>query len=137
MIPVMIESPYAGDRETNLTYLRRAMRDCLLRGEAPFASHALYTQPGVLRDELPEERRHGIQAGFAFRAVTRKTVVYDDYGESGGMALGIANAKQNGHVIEFRLIGTNDAPLPEYVHVEVTSQLEMALNSEPGKGGPG
>ena len=37
---VVVESPYAGDVEANLAYLRRAMRDCLLRGEAPFASHA-------------------------------------------------------------------------------------------------
>lgn len=50
MILVIIESPYAGDVDRNLEYLRAAMRDCLKRGEAPFASHALYTQPGVLDD---------------------------------------------------------------------------------------
>ncbi len=39
---VVIESPYAGDVERNLRYLRLAMADCLERGEAPYASHALY-----------------------------------------------------------------------------------------------
>jgi hypothetical protein len=59
MIPVVIESPYAGDVERNLRYVRACMRDCLLRGEAPYASHALYTQPDVLCDEIPEERQYG------------------------------------------------------------------------------
>ena len=36
MIRVIIESPYAGDVEKNLRYLRAAMHDCLMRGEAPF-----------------------------------------------------------------------------------------------------
>lgn len=44
---VIIESPFAGDVVRNLRYLRACMRDCLRRGEAPYASHALYTQPGV------------------------------------------------------------------------------------------
>lgn len=79
---VIVESPYAGDIEENLRYLRAAMRDCLLRGEAPFASHGLYTQPGVLRDEIPEEREHGITAGFAWRRVSCATVVYTDLGIS-------------------------------------------------------
>lgn len=47
---VIIESPYAGNVEANATYLRRCLRDSLLRGEAPFASHAIYTLPGVLDD---------------------------------------------------------------------------------------
>ena len=36
---VVVESPYAGDVETNVRYARAAIRDCLMRGEAPFASH--------------------------------------------------------------------------------------------------
>jgi hypothetical protein len=44
---VIIESPYSGDVETNVAYARAALRDCLSRGEAPLASHLLYTQPGA------------------------------------------------------------------------------------------
>ena len=40
---VIIESPYAGNVEENEEYARKCLRDCLMRGEAPFASHLLYT----------------------------------------------------------------------------------------------
>jgi hypothetical protein len=61
---VVLESPYAGNVEENLRYLRAGMREAFLRGELPIASHALYTQPGVLDDTIPEERNLGIEAGF-------------------------------------------------------------------------
>src|SRR5690606_40243334 len=54
---VIVESPYAAkeffDRVRNQDYARAALRDSLLRGEAPFASHLLYTQAGVLDDDIP------------------------------------------------------------------------------------
>ena len=105
MKKVIVETPYAGDIETNLKYLRACMRDCLLRGEAPFASHGLYTQPGVLRDEVKEERDHGIAAGFAWRAASDMTVVYTDLGTSRGMQYGIDHAKSIDHPIEYRTLG--------------------------------
>lgn len=89
---VVIESPYAGDVEANLAYLREAMADCLRRGEAPYASHALYTQPGVLDDDKPEERKLGIVAGFAWGQAANATVVYVDRGFSSGMREGIEAA---------------------------------------------
>lgn len=82
---VIIESPYAGDIEANTKYARRCMRDSLERGEAPIASHLLYTQPGILRDEIPEERAWGINAGLAWRKVAEKAVFYTDRNWSGGM----------------------------------------------------
>ncbi len=45
---VILESPYAGHVDANVAYARMAMHDSLLRGEAPIASHLLYTQPDVL-----------------------------------------------------------------------------------------
>ena len=47
---LMLKSPYAGDIATNVDYARACLRDCLQRGEAPLASHLLYTQPDVLDD---------------------------------------------------------------------------------------
>lgn len=82
---VIIESPYAGDVEANVAYARSAMRDSLNRGEAPIASHLLYTQPGILRDDMPDERQHGIDAGLAWRAVAELAVFYVDRGWSSGM----------------------------------------------------
>jgi hypothetical protein len=101
---VIIESPFAGDIERNLRYLRAAMRDCLLRGESPYASHALYTQPGVLRDDIPNERKLGIDAGFAWRRSADATVIYEDLGYSRGMWLGLGQAIGMGHPVEFRRI---------------------------------
>lgn len=101
---VIIESPYAGDVEENLRYLRACLRDSLLRGEAPFASHGLYTQAGVLDDTDPEERAHGIEAGFAWRPAAEATVVYTDRGISHGMHQGIEDARCNGRIIEYRVL---------------------------------
>jgi hypothetical protein len=102
---VIIESPYAGDVELNLRYLRACMADCLARGEAPFASHGLYTQPGVLDDNKPDEREKGIQAGFAWRSVADATVVYADLGISKGMHYGIAHAEAACRPVEHRALG--------------------------------
>ena len=99
---VIIESPYAGDIEANVAYARACVRDSLSRGEAPIASHLLYTQPGILRDEVPEERRWGIAAGLAWRAVAEASVVYTDRGISSGMAYGIDLARSEGKPVEFR-----------------------------------
>lgn len=103
---VIVESPYAGDVEANRVYARAALRDCLLRGEAPLASHLLYTQPGVLDDLVPEERGLGIEAGLAWGECADATVVYLDRGISSGMRLGIAQAVDAGRPVEYRnLIG--------------------------------
>ena len=99
---VYLESPFAGDVEKNLEYCRAAMADCLKRGEAPFASHALYTQPGVLNDEVPGERLLGIESGFAWGAFADRTVVYVDRGVSRGMVEGILDAQAHGRPVEFR-----------------------------------
>lgn len=82
---VIIESPYAGDIETNVTYAKSAVHDCLLRGEAPIASHLLFTQPGILDDGKPEERKLGIAAGLAWHEVCDTVVFYTDRGWSRGM----------------------------------------------------
>lgn len=108
---VIIESPYAGECpgdqagvERNLRYLRACMHDCFLRGEAPFASHGLYTQPGVLNDNSPDERKLGIEAGFAWRECADVTIVYTDFGITRGMQYGIDHANKQDKPIEYRSI---------------------------------
>ena len=102
MILVLLESPYAGDIARNVEYARKAMRDCLMRGEAPFASHLLYTQPDVLDDLLPNERELGIEAGLAWGTLAERTVVYADYGISRGMKLGMDRAREVGRPVMVR-----------------------------------
>jgi hypothetical protein len=102
---VIIESPYAGDVERNLRYLRACMRDSLLRGEAPFASHAIYTQPGVLDDNDPEQRRMGINAGFEWWPAAEAVVFYVDLGWSPGMLRASALAIEHAEECETRTLG--------------------------------
>ena len=102
---VILESPFAGDaeaQERHVAYARAAMRDCLTRGEAPFASHLLY--PQVLDDDLPIERELGIAAGLAWVPLAGATVVYTDLGISPGMSRGINHAIRCGRVVEYRSI---------------------------------
>ena len=102
MFLVMIESPYAGDVETNIRYARACMRDSLQRGESPFAIHLLYTQAGILDDHIPQERNLGIEAGLAWGKHADKTAVYTDLGITAGMQIGIERAKADGREIEYR-----------------------------------
>jgi hypothetical protein len=91
---VIIESPYAGDVDLHLRYARAAMRDSIFRNEAPFASHALYTQPGVLRDDMSEERALGMLLADSFRKHAVRVAVYTDLGISKGMQHGIEAANE-------------------------------------------
>jgi hypothetical protein len=102
---VILESPYAGDIARNEAYARAAMADCLRRGDSPMCSHLLYTQPGVLRDDVPEERALGINAGLAWGRVAEATVVYEDLGILRGMRAGIARAEAEGRPVEYRRLG--------------------------------
>ena len=82
--------------------MRGAVRDSLLRGEAPIASRLLYTQPGILNDDAPDERQLGIEAGLAWRFAADATVVYQDLGISSGMRHGIEAAETAGVPVEYR-----------------------------------
>lgn len=108
---VLIESPYAGDIEANIAYARAAMWDCLERGEAPYASHLLYTQVGVLDDSDPAQRKRGIEAGLLWGRFAQATVVYGDRGISAGMQHGIDRAIAEGRPVEYRSIKMPQ-PLP-------------------------
>jgi hypothetical protein len=113
---VILESPFApGTRpvlgvdtffseEANVAYARECLRDSLLRGEAPLASHLLYTQPGVLDDTIPHERERGIDAGLAWGHEAEATVVYLDHGVSHGMILGVERAVREGRPVELRVL---------------------------------
>lgn len=101
---VILESPYAGAVREHVEYARKCVRHSLSLGEAPIASHLLYTQPGILNDDIPEERSWGINAGLAWRKVAERSVVYTDRGISQGMEYGIQAAKDAGLEIIYRQI---------------------------------
>lgn len=105
----IIESPYAGDVKLNLLYLKKCCRDSVNRGEYPFASHLFYTQ--FLDDDIPEERKLGIEAGYRWMSQADQVVVYIDLGISGGMQFGIERAESLNLPVSYRSLLTGQ----EYV----------------------
>jgi hypothetical protein len=82
--------------------MKRVVIESPLAGDAPYASHLLFDQEGVLNDLLPAERELGITAGFAWGEVADLTAVYVDRGISDGMRRGIASAENQSRPVEFR-----------------------------------
>jgi hypothetical protein len=105
---VILESPYAATQwrtvEQNLEYARLAVSYCLLLNEAPLASHLLYTQPGILDDNVPSQRALGIKAGLSWYSVAEACVVFTDYGITPGMQTGINHAVAKGLPVIYRSI---------------------------------
>lgn len=103
---VILESPYRGKNEAEkakfAAYARRCIRDSLFRLESPIASHVMYAHSKVLEDGDAAERAMGIRAGLDWLYVANKMVVYEDYGVSEGMQIGIDRAKQIHKPIEYR-----------------------------------
>lgn len=108
---VVLESPFRGETHDveaeNIRYARACLRDSLMRGEAPIASHLLYTQ--ALDDRIPEERSLGIDAGLAWGPAADATVVYIDRGISEGMRRGIDRARAEGRPVEIRRLAQLEA----------------------------
>lgn len=101
---VVVESPFAGDRDTNVEYAIACMRDCLSRNEAPIASHLLYTLPGLYDDSVPEQRELGILAGLSWAVCSHATAVYYDLGITDGMKWGVAACLRQGRALEYRTL---------------------------------
>lgn len=108
MVRVILESPFAGNdnytEEEHIEYARKCVKDSLSRGESPIASHLLYTQKGILNDNIEEERLMGINAGLAWKNYADKHVFYIDLGMSKGMKYGKDYATKNNIPMEFRNI---------------------------------
>jgi hypothetical protein len=116
---VVVESPFATstvvladgleyvvDRAENILYARACLHDCLVNhGEAPFASHLLYTQPGVLDDDDPAQRKLGIEAGFELGWHAVRRVFYVDRGVTRGMRKGFDYAVEHCQACEIRTLG--------------------------------
>jgi hypothetical protein len=67
---VVLESPFSSNTiegiKENVAYAKRCVLDCLLRDEAPIASHLLFTRRGILNDKIEGERALGIEAGLVW-----------------------------------------------------------------------
>lgn len=105
---VYLISPYRGkndkERQANIRYAKACMKDCVSRGEAPFASHLLYTQKGILDDSNESERNKGMAAGQLWLGKVGFAVLYKDRGFSEGMVLDAIAATRAGKVVEIRTL---------------------------------
>lgn len=100
---VIVESPFAGGF-SNVRYARECLRDCIDRSESPFAAHLLYTQKGLLDDNISSERKKGLEAAHAWLEVADSVCVYMDLGVTSGMVLGIVRAVRLKKQIRLRWI---------------------------------
>lgn len=101
--PVIIESPYAGDVEANMEYLQLCILDSIARGEAPMASHQMYTR--ALKDAEPAQRALGIICGFVWLTKAEMQVFYIDRGWSPGMRAAQIEGRRLGVPQKYREIG--------------------------------
>jgi hypothetical protein len=100
---VMVESPYKGlHRDVAESYAEAACWDCMTRGEAPFASHLIYTR--FLDDGDPESRKIGMLCGRAWIRKVDYMVVYTDLGLSEGMTTAVNLARKLKKDVEFRTL---------------------------------
>jgi hypothetical protein len=130
---VIVETPYKSRTKKglrqNLRFARDCARDCLVvYCEAPFLSHLLYTQPGILDDNDPLERQDGIDAGLAWGAAAEATVVYLDRGISAGMYYGVQNARKAGRPIIFRTLSHSVPTSSGKLHT--TRKVQIGPNPE-------
>lgn len=97
-------------RARNKAYARACLRHSLLQlGEAPYASHLMFDQPGVLDDASPFQRAVGMSCGALWDAHAQCVVLYCDLGISSGMNEARLRAVRRGIPVEYRMIGTGSA----------------------------
>lgn len=101
-VPVVIESPYAGNRLANLDYLNRCILHALRQGETPYASHLMLT--GALDDMVAAQRALGIEAGLQMGAFIRRHAFYIDRGWSTGMKMARDRCEAEGRQFSIRSI---------------------------------
>lgn len=134
---VIIESPYGSPDlavvQENINYARCCVRNRVLSGDAPIASHLLFTQPNILDDMDPNERALGIAAGLAWFPVADAQIFFVDRGWSRGMlaALDMNLTLKGQHPkIEIRALFSQAQYLPnELYDIFTKEQRNLILNS--------
>jgi len=111
MLFTIIESPYSGDVDRNLAYLKACIQDCIKHKQSPYASHQMIAASGALDDFNPEERALGIKCGIVIYNRADYIAFYVDLGWSNGMKEAYEVAKEKYPTkIEIRQIGWKAEP---------------------------
>lgn len=127
---VNVESPCAGIGETrwqravsrwrHRMYTIQVVRDSLARGEAPYASHAMFDSSRILNDDKPDDRALGMGVGDAWARLAALHVFYVDLGMSRGMLRRWDECVVNGWRRELRWL---DADNRRKYHAQLVTQL--------------
>lgn len=108
---VFVESPYSGDIDRHVRYLKLCKYDAWARGELGVASHDDMTQHPVCAAWYVSDydrkwdvytRAQAIEGAQALRHTCAKTVIYTDLGMSTGMKYGIEYCKKHDIEVELR-----------------------------------
>jgi hypothetical protein len=91
-------------RFRNQMYAIDCIRDCLRRGEAPYASHVMFAFTGILNDASEYDRALGLDCGDAWSAGADYHVFYCDYGMSPGMLRRWDECMQEGRTVVKRYL---------------------------------
>ena len=111
-------SPYRGDIENNVIYAKKLTRLAIENGFAPVTVHLYLTQ--IFNDDIPEERKQGLEAGQAILRQCKYVLVGNAKGYSEGMLAELEIALAMGKIIL----------MPDYFKNEVTANYNFAeLNS--------
>ena len=111
MRKVIIASPLPGvdmaEQAENTRYLELCIRDCLQRGESPYAAHRMLE--GLFDREDPEERGAALEAATAWWDCADAVVFYTDRGWSKEMQEARVRAADARKQIELRALGLPQA----------------------------
>lgn len=110
---VFLESPYSGDIDRNLRYLKLCEYDCWNRYEFPCSSHSNMTQHVIKKNFYVDDynpqykifgREEAINGSHCLRVLCSKTIFYIDLGWSDGMKNALKYCEENKLKYEIRKI---------------------------------
>lgn len=94
MKKIYVISPYAGDVSNNVKNAISYCKYVMAQGFMPLASHLYFTQ--FTDDNIPEERRQGLNMGLELLAMCDEAWVFDGGRISSGMEGEIKRSKELG-----------------------------------------
>lgn len=99
---VIIESCRTEDHISGILYARKCVRDSLLVGESPVSFHLLYSQPGVVCDDMQNESFLGVDSRDSWIRRAEKLVLYVNLGFSDDMLKSVRVAEKLNVPVEYR-----------------------------------
>lgn len=123
MKKIYVVSPYAGEVKKNVANAISYCKYVMAQGYMPLASHLYFTQ--LTDDNVPEERRAGLNMGLELLAMCDEAWVFYDNRISSGMAGEIRESERLGLPIRYFL--THNGEIIGSFHEMTTLDREELL----------